>query len=707
MSKPDGTVSEDGKHEHTAFFERYYADAVAELAQRYPEQQRHITIEWSDLLRYDHELAEEYLQKPDSADVRLQRALQDYDLPDPEMTLEDVDVRVVGLNDSDIYQPMEVTRDIERRDENYIGVRGELAKVTEPMKEISTAVFTCQRCGMETHVPQSGDATQEPHECAGCERQGPFEIHMGKSEFQHHVRVRTETPPDETGELSEQYIDGDVRGDLVWSGGDDFGLAARSGDRIIAYGTVEKRQVKEGNTKTRHFEEYLDVRAIEFEDDRDDIDIEKHREEFEELAARDDAVDVVADSIAPQLYATSEWQYALEALVAYLFGSPRIDIPQGPTIRGDIHVLIVSDYGMGKSLVNEAIADFAPSCIKESVTGLSSDVGLLAAAVEDDFGKGQWTLEPGILVRANGGHVILDEIDKTDADLERMNDALEGEQLVDINKAGQSATFKSRVGLLATGNPKESRFDKSMPISEQIGIDQSLLSRFDAIVTMEDSANREKDERVAEAQGMTYIEAQQYENGHRDDFEHLDRTVSVDVGRAWIAHARESVSPTLREEHVERISEWYADEVRTLNEQFTDGEGGGDMPVPASARSVMDTIRFAVAFARVHLRDEVTDADVERAMSLSKSLIGQTFDADSGRFESERTKGGTQESRLEGLLDIIGDCEGTEPADVDDVLTAAQERLSMSPNKAETYIEKLRTKGEIYEPESNGYRTTE
>ena len=599
-----------------------------------------------------------------------------------------------------------MTRDIEHRDENYVGVRGQLAKVTQPMKEISTAVFVCERCGFDAEIPQTGDKMSEPTECAGCERQGPFRLNIGKSDFDHHVRICTETPPDETGDLQEQYIDGDVRGDLVWSGNDEFGLAARSGDRIIAYGTVEKRQVEQGNTKTRHFEEYLDVKAIEFDDDNDDVDIEKHRDEFEDLALRDDAVDVFADSIAPQLYATSEWEYALEALVAYLFGSPRIDIPEGPTIRGDIHILIMSDYGMGKSMVNEAIADFSPNCIKESVTGLSSDVGLLAAAVEDDFGAGQWTLEPGILVRANGGHVILDEIDKTDADLERMNDALEGEQLVDVNKAGQSATFKSRVGLLATGNPTESRFDKQASVADQIGIDQSLLSRFDGIITMEDSPSSEKDARIAEAQGMTYVEAQEYDSGDRDEFDHLERVVSPAVGRAWVAYARERVNLTLSENHVEMIRDWYADEVRTMNEEF-DAVGDGDMPVPASARSVMDTIPFAVAFARANLRETVNESDVERAKELTYTLIGQTFDADQNRFQGERTKGASQGDRIDGLKGIIDEHDAADGADIDNILTAAQDRLSMGPTKTESYLEKLKSKGEVIDAGGGMYRLTD
>ena len=690
------------QHEHTQFFKSYYRDEVGELAQRYPNDQEHLRVDWSDLAMYDRELAMDYLEHPERTKPILQNALADVPLP-IENNLGDAEIRVVGLNQDDVYSPLEVTRDADERDEDYIGVRGELSKVTEPKKEITEAAFECARCGFMTHVPQARSSFQEPHECAGCERQGPFEVNFEESDFTDHVKIRVETPPDETGKLREQSIDGEVRGDLVWCGGEDFGIPARTGDRVIVYGTVEKEQIKQGNSKTRHFEEYIEVQAIEFDDDADDVKIEEHRDEFEQLAERDDAVDVFADSIAPQLYATNEWEFALEALVAYLFGSPRVNIPQGPTIRGDIHVLIVSDYGMGKSMVNEAIADFSPQVIKESVTGMSSDVGLLAAAVEDDFGEGQWTLEPGILVRANGGHVILDEIDKTDADLERMNDALEGEQVVDVNKAGQSATFKSRVGLLATGNPKESRFDESLPTSDQLGIDQSLLSRFDAIVTMEDRPSREKDQNVAEAQGMSYLEAQEYAQGDRDTFDHLSREVTPQVGRAWVAHARDEVSPQLRREHVEKIRDWYADEVRTLNQKFAE-EDGGNMPVPVSARSVMDTIRFAVAFARVHLRDEVADADVERAMQLTQTLVGQTFE--NGKFGDERGGGtGEQNEWVDAVHSAIDEVAGEHPAKEDDVYTEAQER-DVPIGKVEWALSKLKEKGEVYEPEDGAYRVT-
>jgi len=693
-----------GEHEHTEFWRRYYAEAVADLAQRYPDEQGSIRVNWSDLLAYDIDLAEDYLVAPNTIDGILQQALADYPVPNVELT--DVDIRMVGLNAGEIYSPLEVTRDAEDRDEEYVGVRGELSKVTEPKKEIQEAAFECQRCGSMSYVPQAGDSFQEPHECQGCERQGPFQVVHSDSTFRHHSKIRVETPADERGDLQDESIDADVRGDLVWLGDNDFGLLTRSGEPVVVYGTVEQRQIEEGRTKTRHFEDYLDVSAIEFDADEDDVKIAEYREEFEELATREDAVDVFAESIVPELYETPEWEHALELLVAYLFAAPRVDVPNGPTYRGDIHALIVSDYGMGKSMVNSAVAMYSPKCIKESVTGMSSDVGLLAAAVEDDFGDGQWTLEPGILVRANGGHVILDEIDKTDADLERMNDALEGEQIVDVNKAGQSASFKSRVGLLATGNPEDSRFTAEVPVSEELDIDRSLLSRFDGIVTMRDEADEEQDGFIAETQGMSYVEAQEYAHGDRDEMDLLSREVSPEVGRAWIAFARESVAPKLRPRHVESIREWYAEEVRQLNKKFRNNDAG-DMPVPVSARKVQDTIRFAVAFARVHLRDEVADEDVERAMDLSKALVGQTFDGDTFQPAAVNTTPDTQDERVRSVKALINDLETPEAgADIDDILTDAQEDLDMTPSDVEQEIEKLKQKGEAYEPSMNEVRLT-
>lgn len=691
----DYTGSYDGSLDRLdnleAFLRNYYKDEIGELVEKWPSEQDYLEIDWQDLHTFNADIADDYITAPEVIGDDLQTALEGYDLP-VDIDLTGVDIRVVGLNNEMLHSPMELSEDAP---DGYVGVQGELAKVTTPSKELKEAVFECQRCGTHTTVPQGDGDVQEPRECVGCERKGPFTFNTDESTFQHYCKVRIETPASDSGELQDEHIDGFVRGSLVWQG-DDYGLVARSGDPATVYGELTLKQKDGKGENPKLFDEYLDVQAIEFDEEQQQLDIPKHKDRFVELANRDDAIDIFAESLVPELYATPEWERALELLVAYLFAAPRIDIDQGPTYRGDIHALIISDYGMGKSMVNSAIAEYSPKCIKESVTGMSSDVGLLAAAVEDDFGAGQWTLKPGILVRANGGHVILDEIDKTDADLERMNDAMEGEQIVDVNKAGQSASYKSRVGVLATGNPPESRFNKMDAIAHQIGLDESFLSRFDGIITMQDEANEDQDAKIAETQGMSYIEAQEKQYGDREELDQLDRVVDVDLGRNWIAYARENVYPKLQEEQVEQIKDWYAEEVRRLNKSFASKDGeGGDMPVPANSRTVMNTIRCAVAFARAKLQDEVTDQEVERAMSLSRDLVGQNFDGE--KFTPAEVKNNTQADKMTRLENAIPEDDAKTPAQI---ASAA----GLDEGYTADTLEKLAQKGEVLEPQQGEYR---
>lgn len=653
------------------FFKKYHDEDIKELAGNYPSE-RSLYIDWMDLFRYDADLADDYLNQPDQLQEYADEALRLYDVP-VDVDMSKATVRVQNLNSEDIYtRPSTLRND---QGGQYVGIKGDLARITTPDEKPTEIAWECQRCGTLTYLEVFSDELPEPHECTGCDRQGPFQIHDGQTEWTDYCKVRIKTPPDEASDSGGDEIDGYIEGDLV-DYGHDAGLYARAGERAIVYGVLERQQ-KDGGNELLH-ERVLRVRAVEFDADEDTVDIEAHRDEFEALASEPDAVDKFAESLVPQLYATPEWEHALELGVAYLFAAPRIDVPQGPTYRGDIHGLIMSGYGMGKSMFNRALEAYSPDAILKSATALSSDVGLLAAAVKDDFGEGQWTIKPGILVRGNGGHVILDEIDKTGAELSRMNDALEGSQTVDVEKAGQNATYQSRVGLFATGNPKDGRFKKHKPVAEQLDVKPSLLSRFDGIITMEDFEDEERDEKIAGTIGRSYVEAQEAEFGDRETFDELDAPVSVDVGRAWVAEARREYQPLIQRRHVDDIKEWYATEVRQLNQKFADNEGqGADMPVPATARAVEGTIRFSVAFARCHLREEVADQDVERAKSLMKALIGQTFD---GEFTPPEVAGSDTSDEFEQLkpkvLEALPD-DGTKlfPGDVATQVSASEDRV--------------------------------
>jgi len=672
-----------------SFIKDYYHDRIGPFLEQYPDR-RTFRISYDDVFRWDADVADDWLSHPNVVSAWFESGMAEVNTAG--IDVGDVDCILVGLPDHAVVAPDEIRNE---HAGEYIGVRGDLSRITTPDDYARVLAYECQRCGIPTKIPQTGDELQEPHQCSGCERDGPFTINEAESEFVDYSKVRIETPPDEAGAQGSDSIDGYVTGDLVEYGHDD-GLMQRAGDRATVYGQIERVPKGSGQSKKPLFERRFDIQAIEFDTEQEAIDIGAHKEAFETFAAREDAVDVFKQSIAPELYATDAWQAALELGTAYLFGAPPLNIEDGPTYRGDIHALLVTDYGMGKSTFNEGIEAFSPKCISKSATGLSSDVGLLAAAVKDDFGDGQWTIKPGILVRGNGGHVILDEIDKPDADLARMNDALEGQQQIDIEKAGQSATYQSRVGLLATGNPEDGRYLRNEGVAHQIGMKESLLSRFDGIVTMRDTADEDTDAEIAERIIDGIVEASEVATADRGAFDVLERPVPLDVGQAWVKYARDHVQPTATKAQLIGIRDWYAEEIRQLNEEFGDGSATADMPVPATARVVENTYRFAAAFARLHLRDEIAAEDVERAKDLVKQLVSQNWDGDGF------TPPQVQQSQQGGIKAVYNVIDNNPHSEFETVV----QKSGVESRKAEHYIEKLKRQGDVYEPATGEYVTT-
>lgn len=674
-------MSEHSLHEPlTEFLSRYYKDEIAELAQHYPKERQSLWIDFDDLYKYNADIAEDLLDRPDIVHEQLEESVQDVELPiDP--GFEGVTVRVTNLPDSASYHPGQIRKE---QAGQFISVEGVLERVTSPKDRPEVVVFECQRCPQPPiEIPQDTRANeiQEPDQCPGCERNGPFAVLDREGEWSDYSKVRIESAPGSAESETGQIV-GHVLNDLIDYGGES-GLLGRAGEPVIVNGILHREQQTGRGEDKMLFGHHLEINSVEFKRDENTVRVEDHKEEFERLAAQDNAVDVFAESIAPNLHTTDEWDAAMEFAVAYLFGAPRIDIADGPTYRGDLHFLIISDYGLGKSDFAADIEAYSPKCISKSSTSLSSGVGLTAAAVEDEFGEGAFTIKPGLLVRANEGHLILDEIDKGPDELTDMNDALEGKQQVDVEKGGKSVTYDSKTALMALGNPENGRFDKHESISEQLGIDDSLLSRFDGIVTMEDNPDVEQDQKVAETYGRAYTEAQQAEYGDREEFDVLDREVGLDVGQAWIKYARENVHPVLSYEQFKTLEEWYATEVRQLNEKYASSGDGEDMPIPATVRDLGATVKMAIAFARCRLQDEVKEPQVERAKALGKKLVKQHWDGES--FDvTKNVNTDTQNGRVKAVKDAIRD----EPKDK---ATIAEE-TGISESQVETTLNNLKNK---------------
>ena len=316
------------------FYRAYYEDEIADLAQHYPAERRSLFLDWTDLYRFDEDLAEDVRRQPDQLLEYAGEALRLFDLP-VDVTLGQAHVRFTGLPDA---TPI---RDIRAEHVNrLVSVRGIVRKSTGVKPKVEETAFECQRCGTITRIMQADNSFQEPHQCGGCERQGPFRINFDQSTFIDAQKVRIqESPEGLRGGETPESIDVHLEDDLT-------GLVS-PGDNVSATGVLRMEQQEAGGEPTALFDVYMDGMAIEAEDEQfDEMDItDEDERRILELAEEDDIYERMVDSIAPSIYGHEK---AKLAMVLQLFSGVTKHLPDGSRTRGDMHMLLIGDPGTGK-----------------------------------------------------------------------------------------------------------------------------------------------------------------------------------------------------------------------------------------------------------------------------------------------------------------------------------------------------------------------
>ena len=366
--------------------------------------QRSLIIDFEDLMQFNHELANQLIEKPTKYIEAASLAVGDV-------------MRIVNLSYAmkikrfkARFRKLPELTPLRRIRAEHLGklimIEGILTRASSVKQQLVRGVFECQRCGATTVIESRSEDERisQPDRCSNpaCRSKGPFKLIIEESEFIDWQRLTIQEKPEELppGQLPRS-IDAIAREDVV-----DI---ARPGDRVVVVGILKPRPERMLRGKTIMFKPILEINSIDVsEKGLEEIEITPEDEERIRELAKDPFIHrKIVQSIAPSIYGYNEIK---EGIAYLLFGGVPKQLPDGVRIRGEINILLVGDPGTAKSQLLQYVARIAPRGIYTSGKG-STAAGLTAAVVRDKV-TGDWYLEAGALVLADGGVACIDEIDK-------------------------------------------------------------------------------------------------------------------------------------------------------------------------------------------------------------------------------------------------------------------------------------------------------
>lgn len=366
-------------------------------------------------------------------------------------------------------------------------------------------------------------------------------------------------------------------------------------------------------------------------------------------------------------------------------------------LRGDIHVLLVGDPGLGKSQLLQAAASVSPRGIY--VCGSSTSSAGLTISVSRE--KGEFSFDAGAVVLADRGICCVDEFDKSVSDHGSLLGVME-QQEVSVAKAGLIASLPAQTAILAAANPVEGHYNKAKSLASNLNMSPAMVSRFDLVFVLLDKSDVERDHHLAKAiisaansvhnKSMNSILYKEYPSNERDKTFMLlekaedmlsdiangsllntlrekredDEILPKQLMRKYIAYARQYVHPVLSKEASVIIKEYYL----VLRQKYAGDSVSGSLPV--TARQLESMVRMAEARARLELRDIVTAEDAKDVIEIVKDMlsgmVGEAFgvvDMNTGSGQRHSKRAIFQTERRRFLEALCRYCHKTSSKEVD------------------------------------------
>lgn len=521
-------------------------------------------------------------------------------------------------------------------DGKLILVHGTVIKASSLKFQCLWLGFLCNICGAVQNIKQPDGLFSKPKQCsnAAC-RVRSFSV-CRKSPLTQTINCQTirvqELQSDDQRESGRvpRTVECELTNDLVYT--------CIPGDVVTVTGIVKKKSCNTGkqNAQSKEsniFMQYIEVISIQNNKNQSKGKITSTAFQFtmrdyyciQKLHSKPYLFELMVNSLCPGIYGH---EMVKAGMLLSLFGGSNCNLNQ---TRGDIHILVIGDPGLGKSQMLQSVCNISPRGVFVCGSTCSS-AGLTVSLTRE---KGiDFSLEAGAVVLADQGVCCIDEFDKMTQDHNTLLEAME-QQTISIAKGGVICSLPCRTTIMAAANPIGGHYARDKSVLDNLKMSQAMLSRFDLIFLLIDTPNELADrhltEHVLNIHTKKVNQTQNINNSceiHSSLKERLSQFnknsdyISQAELRKYIAYARKYVSsPTLSNEAKEMLQQFFI-ELRTNNLSYG---------IPITVRQLESCIRLAQARAKVELREEVTAKDAYEIIELLNfSLVKTQCDEFSG-----------------------------------------------------------------------------
>lgn len=519
-------------------------------------------------------------------------------------------------------------------DGKLILVHGTVIKASSLKFQCSWLEFSCNTCGSIQNIKQPDGIFLKPKQCgnSAC-RSRSFSINRNSPLTQtincQTIRVQESQSDDqrESGRVP-RTIECELTNDLVYT--------CIPGDIVTITGIVKKKicNSNKQNTQSKEsniFLQYIEVISIQNSKNQSKGKITSTAFQFtmrdyyciQKLHSKPHLFEVMVNSLCPGIYGH---EMVKAGMLLSLFGGSNCSQNQ---TRGDIHILVIGDPGLGKSQMLQSVCNISPRGVFVCGSTCSS-AGLTVSLTRE---KGiDFSLEAGAVVLADQGVCCIDEFDKMAQDHNILLEAME-QQTISIAKGGVICSLPCRTTIMAAANPIGGHYVRDKSVLDNLKMSQAMLSRFDLIFLLIDTPDELTDKMLTEhvlnihsnnmssTQNNNSVEMSSLKERFSQFSKGSDYISQTEL-RKYIAYARKYVStPTLSNEAKEMLQQFFI-ELRSNNLSYG---------IPITVRQLESSIRLAQARAKVELREEVTAKDAYEVIELLNfSLVKTQCDEFSG-----------------------------------------------------------------------------